>query len=177
MIDFSRLSVLYGVLNIWRREGTRRDILTLDCNAGEWWAFKLVQVFWRSLDRTVGDTLIVLDTVFRKQLQTPLLVLETMSNMKHFNHWKGFQCERISFIWPQVYQNVCACWILHLSAPPLFQLNTASELQGDGCWGGFRPPRGQFVPGPTSVSKLNPDNVYSIQSDEASGVWGEERRG
>jgi hypothetical protein len=38
------------------------------------------------------------------------------------------------------------------------------------------------VRGPTSVSKLNPDNVYSIQSDEASvvcggggGEWGLER--
>lgn len=25
--------------------------------------------------------------------------------------------------------------------------------------------------GPTSVSKLNPDNVYSIQSDVATEVW------
>lgn len=29
--------------------------------------------------------------------------------------------------------------------------------------------------GPTSVSKLNPDNVYSIQSDVATEVW--EREG
>ena len=32
--------------------------------------------------------------------------------------------------------------------------------------------------GPTSVSKLNPDNVYSIQSDVATEVWeGERERG
>jgi hypothetical protein len=30
------------------------------------------------------------------------------------------------------------------------------------------------VRGPTSVSKLNPDNVYSIQSDVATEVWGRE---
>lgn len=31
--------------------------------------------------------------------------------------------------------------------------------------------------GPTSVSKLNPDNVYSIQSDVATEVWEREREG
>ena len=29
--------------------------------------------------------------------------------------------------------------------------------------------------GPTSVSKVNPDNVYSIQSDVATEVWERER--
>lgn len=81
------------------------------------------------------------------------------------------------FFIPSVPKCLCVLNSSFVSSSLLSEHHVHGSVRGWvlGCWGVFRPPQGQFVRGPTSVSKLNPDNVYSIQSDVATEVW--EREG